>query len=168
MKPTPEATYERSRRLASMLAKTVRLQCQRIQSDEPGDSDFVLRRWADYEFLINALSRLRRIAFLAAKVPPIQSGMELAISEFDEILPNLLTMRNTLEHIDEYALDDGRNPAVSRKALEVGTFSNDELEWLGHSLKLDDAIKATNSLFKALISAHDLLQGRITNGLNGA
>ena len=66
-------------------------------------------------------------------------------------------MRNTLEHVDEYALDLGRNTKISRKALEVGSFSDEQFEWLGCTLKTEDAMKATDLLFKAVV---DLLQKR--------
>jgi hypothetical protein len=167
MKPTPEATYERARRLANVLAWTISLQCRRIRSSEPEDGKFLLRRWADYEFLINALSRLRKVAVLASKVPVIKANIEQALVEFDEILPDLVTMRNTLEHMDEYALDLGRNTTVSRKALEVGSFGYEQLEWLGCTLKTEDAMKATDLLFKAIVDGLEILRGCITNGSNG-
>lgn len=161
MNPTPEETYERSRRLASGLARTVALQCRRIRSSEPEDEQFLLRRWADYEFHINALSRLRRIAVLASKVSSIKAEIEEALGEFDNLLPGLVTMRNTLEHEDEYAIDLGRDSAISRKELEVGTFGEENLEWIGFTLKIEDAKRATDLLFKAITNALEPLQGRI-------
>jgi hypothetical protein len=159
MNPSPEATYERAKRLANVLAWTISLQCRRIRSSEPEDEKFLFRQWADYEFLINALSRLRKAAVLASKVPPIKASIEKAIADFDQIIPDLATMRNTLEHVDEYALDLGRNTRISRKALEVGKISDEQLEWLGCTLKTEDAMTATNLLFKAIVEGLETLRG---------
>jgi hypothetical protein len=158
MKPSPEATYERARRLANVLAWTISLQCRRIRSSEPEDDQFLFRQWADYVFLINALSRLRKVAVLASKVPPIKAHIKKAIIEFDQVIPGLATMRNTLEHVDKYALDLGRNAKISRRALEVGKISDEQLEWLGCILKTKDAMKATALLFKAIVEGLDILQ----------
>lgn len=159
-KPTPEATYERSRRLANVLIWTISLQCRRIRSSEPEDGQFIFRRWTDYEFLINALSRLRKVAILASEVPKIKTNMHQAIAEFDRLLPDLQMMRNTLEHVDEYALDLGRNKKVSRKGLEVGKFDEEKFEWLGCSLKCKDALTASRLLFKAIVDGLELLKER--------
>ncbi len=158
MKPTPEATYERSRRLANVLVWTISLQCRRIQSSEPEDKEFLFRRWADYEFLINALWRLRKVAKLASKVSKINPSISEAINDFDQMLPDLKAMRDTFEHIEEYAVDKGRNRNVSRTALEVGGFSEERFEWLGCTLRVDYALDASKMLFKAIVESIELLQ----------
>jgi hypothetical protein len=48
---------------------TVALQRRRIRSKEPEDDVFVMRWWADLQFYIVALRRLRRAAELASRVP---------------------------------------------------------------------------------------------------
>ncbi len=103
---------------------------------------------------------MRKVAILASEVPEIKPTIHQAIAEFDQILPDLRTMRNTLEHVDEYALDTGRNKNVSRTALEVGSFSEEQLEWLGCTLKIQDALKASNLFFKAIVDDLELLQNR--------
>jgi hypothetical protein len=45
---------------------SVHLQYRRLESSDPEDAAFVLRRWADFDFMIVALIRLRRAAQLAA------------------------------------------------------------------------------------------------------
>ena len=75
MKPDSAAIYERARRLANQALWTVDLQRRRLNSDEPEDDKFVLRKWSDFHFLIVALTRLRRAAELAARVPAISEDM---------------------------------------------------------------------------------------------
>ena len=71
MKPSSAATYERARRLANQALWTIDLQRRRLNSDEPEDAKFILRKWSDFHFLVVALTRLRRAAVLAEKVPEI-------------------------------------------------------------------------------------------------
>ncbi len=128
MIPTPEATYERARRLANTAMWTISLQRRRINSVEPEDDDFKLRIFADIDFLIVALTRLRRAAELASKVKEIEPHIRASLVEFDKALPDLKTMRDTAEHFDDYSIDKGNNKKLSRKSLEVKTLSNTVFE----------------------------------------
>jgi len=103
--PLHTATYERARRRANIALSTVALQRSRLHSEEPDDNEFVFRRWADFDFLIVALIRLRRAAILAAKVPAIKPDILAAVKEFDASLPGLKTTRDVAEHFDDYAVD---------------------------------------------------------------
>ncbi len=150
MEPTIEATYERARRLANQAMWTMSLQSRRLKTTEPEDEEFISRRWSDFHFLIVALTRLRRAATLATKVPGITSNIKNALKEFDLKLPNLKTMRDVSEHIDDYAVDNGRNKDISRKCLEVLTYNTTTFEWLGFQLDTEDAIKASQKLFNAI------------------
>jgi hypothetical protein len=154
MKPTSAATYERDRRLANMSLWAINLQCRRLRSSEPEDDDFVFRKWADFDFLIVALTRFRRAAKLAANISEIQLEVSVALKEFDSALPHLKKMRDVAEHIDDYAIDRGREPSVNRYALEVSSFSDDDdrlvLEWLEHQLNADEALKASQKLFDTI------------------
>jgi hypothetical protein len=85
------AIYERARRLANVAVWTVHLQNRRIDSDEPEDQDFVLRRFADIDFFVTAMWRLRRAAELASKVEPISANIKEALEEFDKATPQLRT-----------------------------------------------------------------------------
>jgi hypothetical protein len=58
---------------------SIELQCRRLESVEPENADFVLRRWADFDFLIVALTRLRRETGLAAKIPQLQAPLGTAL-----------------------------------------------------------------------------------------
>jgi hypothetical protein len=127
---------------------------------EPEDGNFVLRRWADFDFLIVALTRLRQAARLAAKVPQLQASLDTALVQFDEALPNLKKMRDVAEHIDDYALDEGRQKAVARQSLEVSTMEADgpTLCWLQARLNARDASQASRALFTAVKEASQLFR----------
>lgn len=150
MEPSPEATYERARRLANLAMWTVSLQSRRLKTSEPEDEEFIFRRWSDFHFLIVALTRLRRAATLATKIQRIESNIKDALKEFDLELPNLKTMRDVAEHIDDYAVDSGINKDISRKSLEVSKYNSTKFEQLGFQLDTEDAIKASHKLFNAI------------------
>lgn len=151
-KPTGSATYERARRLANIALWSVHLQCRRLRSPEPEDAEFVFRRWADFDFLVIALTRLRRAARLAAGVPKLRSALDAAIEQFDSMLPGLKEWRDVAEHIDDYALDRGRKQSVRRNWLEVSTMTEDgpTLRWLGSTLNAGEAVQASQRLFAAV------------------
>jgi hypothetical protein len=149
--PSPAATYERARRLANRAVWTVALQRRRLRTDEPEDGEFVFRRWEDFQFLIVALTRLRRAAVLAATVQLIRSDILAALAEFDVTLPMLTKMRNVAEHFDDYAVDKGRDRSVRRGSLEVGAFGEIEFDWLGHVINADVALKAARQLFQTIV-----------------
>jgi hypothetical protein len=155
--PSHAATYERARRLANLAVWTVALQKRRLKTDEPEDEEFLFRRWTDFQFLIVALTRLRRAASLAAKVPTLAAPMQAALVTFDTSLPMLKRMRDIAEHIDDYALDRGRDRAISRASLEVGVIGDSTIEWLGQRLDSNIALSAAHQLFKEIQQAQSLL-----------
>lgn len=65
-KPSSAAVMERAFSLVNEAMFTVELQRRRVRSEEPEDSRFPARWWADVQFLIVAL---RRAAELASGVP---------------------------------------------------------------------------------------------------
>jgi hypothetical protein len=148
--PSHASTYERARRLANLAVWTALLQRRRLSGHEPEDDDFLFRRWADFQFFIVALTRVRRAAALAAKIPIISNDIERGIQEFDAALPMLKNMRDVAEHFDDYALDRGRLKSVSRKGLEVGVVSDTIFQWLGYELNADVALKAAQRLFQRI------------------
>jgi hypothetical protein len=155
MKPTSAATYERAKRLANLSLCAIDLQCRRLSSSEPEDSVFIFRKWADFDFLTVALTRLRRAAKLAAGIPELQVSLGAALAEFDAALPHLKRMRDVAEHIDDYAVDRGRERSIARQSLEVSFMSNDDstIEWLGARLNSQEALKASQRLFEAIKEA---------------
>jgi len=163
MKPDNAAIYERARRLANLAMWSVKLQLRRLQSVEPEDEDFILRPWTDFHFLIMALTRIRRAAELAAKVPPIKPRIREAIRQFDVALPNRKKMRDVAEHIDEYALDRGWDKNVSRKSLEVASCSGETWKWLGYEMDSKEALRASERLYEAIRQGRALLPPQATS-----
>lgn len=152
-KPSDGATLERAHSLANEAIHMVALQRRRLQSDAPEDEAFIFRRWADFQFLIVSLRRLRRAGVLATKPEASRPTIKRAIGAFDEALPHLHKMRNVGEHVDEYAIEKGHDRSVSRRALQVGRFDSTTLEWLGGDLNADDALVAAESLYRAIKDA---------------
>lgn len=159
-KPSSAATYERARHLANVAIWSVELQYRRLRSAEPEDAVFVLRKWADFTFLVVSLSRLRRAAQLAAGVPELQPVLTEAIDQFDRALPGLNDMRNVGEHIDDYAVDQGRKKTIARQALEVSTLEEEgpTLHWLGAKLNAPEALEVSQHLFTAIKEASHVFQ----------
>jgi len=157
MKPSDAETYERARRLGNLALWTIDLQCRRLNSSEPEDDKFVLRPWSDFHFLLVALTRLRRAAEHAAKVPSIRRRMRASSKSFDCALPNLIKMRNVAEHIDDYATDAAKDPTISRKSLEVGTWDGRRSGWLGFEFGANSALSASGRLFQVLKDSEPLL-----------
>lgn len=147
------ATIERAHSLANEAIHMVALQRRRLQSEEPEDETFVFRRWADFQFFIVSLRRLRQAALLAARLKANKATIENAISEFDESLPGLRKMRNVGEHVDEYAVERGRDRSVGRRDLQAGKFDATTLEWLGERLDADGALAAAERLYGAIKDA---------------
>jgi hypothetical protein len=156
--PTAAARYERARRLANVAMWSIELQCRRLEAVEPEDARFVLRRWTDFDFLIVALTRLRRATRLAAEVPQLRTSLGPALAQFDKALPDLKKMRDVAEHVDDYAIDQGRQRAIARQSLEVSTMEADgpTLFWLQARLNAREASQASRALFAALKEASSL------------
>jgi len=154
MKPTSAETYERARRHANMLLWAIDLQCRRLRSSEPEDTAFVFRKFIDFEFLIVSLTRFRRAIKLASNIPEIKLTIISALIEFDSTLPQLKKLRDVAEHIDDYAIDKGRDSSIERKQLEVSCLGEGEndvtLSWLGHEINIGDALRASNNLFDVI------------------
>ncbi len=149
--PSDAATVERALRFANIAMFTIALQRRRLRSVEPEDERFPFRWWADFEFLITALRRMRRAAELAAKAPSVRGEIEAAIAAFDNAVPDLLAMRNVAEHIEDYGVDDPRRRLrdVDRGKLEVSTWGP-TVQWLGRELNVDDAHAAASALLRAM------------------
>lgn len=158
MKPSDAATYERARRLANLALWTVALQRRRLDSTEPEDKEFPLRMWMDFHFFVVALSRLRRSVALALKIGALKSKMKDALWDFDLSLPHLKIMRDVAEHIDDYAIDAGRIPTISRKSLEISSRNGGTWQWLGFATNTESAFVAAIRLFDALKSASNDLR----------
>lgn len=69
-------------------------------------------------------------------------------------------MRDVAEHIDDYALDQGRQKAVARQPLEVSTMEADgpTLCWLQARLNAREASQSSRALFAAVKEASQLFR----------
>lgn len=156
--PSDAALLERAQRLANDAIHAVALQRRRIGSTEPEDDTFVMRWWADLQFMIVALRRLRRAAELASRNTTAGPEVRAALTAFDAALPSIKTMRNVGEHIDSYALDSPRrhDKAIDRRQLEVGEWDGTTFRWLRqrdgrcHKLNTTEALAAAERLYDAL------------------
>jgi hypothetical protein len=127
-KPSDAATIERAARLTNEAMWVVALQRRRLKTTEPEDHSFPGRLWADWQFFIVALIRLRAAAKIACAVPSARNEIGHALATFDQGLP-IRRMRDVGEHIDDYAVGRGKHRDVDRRALEVGSFDATTLRW---------------------------------------
>jgi hypothetical protein len=149
--PTPPALLERVRNLCNREMIAIEMQSKRLKMHNITSAE---ERWADFQFLIIALSRFRRAAILAAKhYPSLGSG----ILAFDAALPDLAKMRNVAEHFDDYAEDNTNRrqkktdgSLVDRGMLGVYTMGLKDIEWLGYSLNTSEAVEASANLLHHL------------------
>ena len=162
--PSESSQLERTISLASEACYMVALQRLRLRSAAPEDEKFLFRWWADLQFLIVALRRLRLSAQLAAGVPLAKESLKQAISHFDAALPGLNEMRNVGEHIVEYSVDSPKrhHAHICRQQLQNGGWDGTVFSWLGHELNIDSALNAAESLFSSIKAASKL--GSSTTG----
>jgi len=163
--PSEAATLERAFSLVNQAMHTVALQRRRLAGQEPEDVEFPMRPWADWEFFITALWRLRRRAQIAARTQTGGKHVRQAIAAFDAELPDLKLLRDVAEHIDEYAVDNPKrhHPAVSRKELQVGSWNESVLTWQllftdsgqSRTLNADAAYASAERLYLAVRSVRD-------------
>ena len=59
-------------------------------------------------------------------------------------------MRDVAEHIDDYAIDSGKDRSISRKSLEVASSDGETWQWLGFELDADNALSASAKLLAVL------------------
>ena len=61
-------------------------------------------------------------------------------------------MRDVTEHIDDYALDQGRQKAVARQSLEMSTLETEgpTLQWLQARLNAREPSQTSQALFAAV------------------
>lgn len=145
------AQLERAKRLVNIQIFTIQLQIRRIRTSEPEDQEFVFRWWADLQFLILTLWRLRRAALIAKDEPVV----ERAIKEFDLGLPGLKVMRDVGEHIEDYALNSSHRHRKdkTKSMLEVGSWADPIYSWMGETLNIDEAYTYSGKIFIAVRDA---------------
>lgn len=159
--PSRQETLDRAVRLASEAMRGVSLQLRRMQRSEPEDDEWLLRRVTDFRFLVIALWRLRACANIAADV---DEGLRGALDRFDRRVPDLASLRNVDQHIDDYAIDHPSRrrqrtwagALVGRRALEVWSLNGTEVSWIGRKIDLSEAVAAANSLYASMRTARDV------------
>ena len=153
---------ERAHSLANHAMWTVALQYRRIRATEPEDGKFLFRWWADLQFLILALYRLRTTVKIARNIPSISNSIDAALAKFDKALPDLKKLRDIGEHMEEYAVDNPKRhvPSVDRKQLQVGSWDGTVYEWLGVKLNVNEAKSAAEELFKTLQNHYSLFRSK--------
>lgn len=134
---------------------TVDLQCRRLGETDKWDGCFVFRRIADFDFLVIALMRLRRAAVLAGTIDIIRATIGEALGNFDSAVPQLKRCRDVAEHIDDYAVDRGKDRSIGRTGLEVFVLEDTggTVTWLGNALNATVARSAAKQLFDAIKGA---------------
>jgi hypothetical protein len=155
IRPSAATTLERARSLTNEAMLAVALQRRRLVTREPEDDNFVFRQWADFQFFLVALRRLRRAAAIAAGRPRVDT----ALRAFDAAVPYLAKLRNVGEHIDEYALASPKRRSrptaakagVTPRDLQVGQWNESEWNWLGELVDVDRALKAAEGLHDAVL-----------------
>jgi hypothetical protein len=102
-------TYELSEALGYVTRwrRSVQLQSVRLLGDVTDQPD---NREVDFSLFAVALRDLRRAVELVRKVAPkaAWSGIDLALNEFDAVVPHTQDLRDVLEHFDDYARGDGK------------------------------------------------------------
>ncbi len=80
-KPSDAAILERAFSLVNEAMMTIALQRRRVRSSEPEDETFVFRYWADLQFFIIAMRRLRRVAELVIHIPSLKDRISEALTK---------------------------------------------------------------------------------------
>jgi len=147
-----EAGLERSFSFCNEAMHTISLQVRRLQTNEPEDSKFLHRKWADLRFLILTLDRLDKAAGIARNVKRISNEVKKAQDKFQKSIPFLKKLRNVGEHFDSYSMDKGYIKSISRKDLQVGTWNDDGtyFKWLDEEINVIESEKAAIELFKTI------------------
>jgi hypothetical protein len=150
-RPPDAVVLECAASLANIALFTIDLQRRRTRSAEPEDDRFVMRWWADLQFLVVALWHLRHAATRAQRVTSARVALVPAVAAFDRALPGLARMRSVIEHVDDYAIDAGRDAEVSRASIEVGSWDGTTWRWsrIGE-LNVDVAFDAAKDLYRAV------------------
>ena len=139
------AVYEDARNMASIAIRGVELQIKRLFGENEIE-EFVMQPVVDFHFLITSLNRLRQAAAMVSKTRDISSSL----NKFDLEIPDLRTMRNILEHIDEYRVGKGRNKAVPKDSFQTILFGKNSINWVGYEINTSKALEASQKLFAAI------------------
>jgi hypothetical protein len=162
--PSEGVIVERLRTEATLWINAVHLQVARINrrhAKENMEPVEITTIEVDLHFLLVALVRLQRcVNRVCETVPGLRTTLDAHSSTFDGEIPPLRKLRNVSEHIDEYNLDAGRNPSVSRRQVQTWAMvTNDDgglvWKWLGESLDVQRSEAAAVALYRGFLSDCD-------------
>ena len=146
------ATYEDARFIANLYVYAVRSQIDRIQEVSPEEDSFIMRQFIDIEFLLTALIRLRRCAYMLSEIPQARYLMKNAIDDFDRENPHIKPLRDITEHYDEYLRKIGRNQDIDKDIVRKGILkkilSEEDMEWMGFRVNFNSCLKSAEVLFE--------------------
>ena len=142
------AIYEDAKNMANIAIWGVELQIKRLKSEENEIYEFVMQPVVDFHFLIVTLTRLRQAATLVSSISDLSSEIE----KFDKAIPDLRTVRNILEHIDEYRIGKGKNKRVPKDTFQTIIFGDECVKWVDYEINLKSALKASEGLYAAIKS----------------
>ena len=140
---------EMARGLALDAVLSVDLQKRRVYDETP-DPFYAGRWWADVQFLIIALRRLRLAAEFGAKA---DSSIKRAVKDFRKNIPDLDRFRNVGEHMDHYAAGFGKDQTVDRRQVLEGSLDVPVYRWLDRELNIDHARDEAEKLWIAVSDA---------------
>lgn len=155
------AVLERAKSLATNWMWAVALQHDRIVNPRQQDHSFHpfgLRNFneADIHFLVIALRRLRQAAATIEYAPQQWESVHPAIQSFDARLPWLKRLRDVFEHLEDYAIDSNlRQSPTTRRELQVWTFNDHGVNWLGYDVNWWEAYAAAKDLYSAVKAANE-------------
>lgn len=112
-----------------------------------GQAPAIPNDFADFQFMIVAMWRLRRVVEqLVLKVPTTFFSLETDLAEFDDAMPVLKRLRDVGEHVEECNLDVGSGSGgksevdpVYRQQLQTFGFGQHSMNRLGECFVYDDA-----------------------------
>jgi hypothetical protein len=142
---------ERAWTLATDAMWSINLQHRRIHSEEPEDNSFLMRVLVDIQFYIIALNKLPLAIEIISDEHDISEEIKSALDDFKSKVPGLRKMRNVIEHIDKYSIDEGREKTIPRQMIHVQTFDGENSEWLGIKFNINDAYSASENLYAAFL-----------------
>lgn len=155
-----------ARSTANDAIRAVALQRDRIKHRED-DAYFAaagFRQEVDVAFLLVALRWLREACQLVVELTQ-NAALAEAVGDFDRRLPAARDLRDVREHIRDYIQGSGKlqrdttppDRLVSMASLGSRTWlGHDELShfiWAGKEIRLDDALPAAESLYRAMQEA---------------
>ena len=137
------------------------MQISRVREERADVEPFVMRSFVDLEFLLVALTRLRRAANVINSFPYTETKLSQAMEKYDRRLSGLKQLRNITEHYDDYLLKKDRGKIINLKLIRSGymtkCMSYDCVEWMDFKLDLDECQAASEELYTSMKAARKLI-----------